>query len=307
MNNNYNETKGGLQNYIPFKRQIADDFRNHKITRDELIVYMWLRLNANQYGITVTNLTALRQDIIRNAKDNSYPNTLILSLKSKRFLYYEKRSGHRGSFDIHFADFILPNKTITSLEKFFKPTEVRGDTATEVREQSEPTQTIDTVSQSSEILNNYKKSMVSNFSINPEVRGCNNDNDNYKDNDLSTSFKVKTNLSEFKPKNPDEKWCLEIALQLEEPTIDYLLGVLKKYGINHLKDKWVILQNEISKGNKIRDKRKYFNYLVSSTQVLCKKEEKIIAEVTSVNEETNFSPNNNGLKRLRDEMKKITP
>lgn len=264
MNSNDNENgiNKGLKNFVPFSREIASDFRSGLIKRDELIIYFWLRLNANPYGISTTSFSDIANDVLKSKKQINYSNKLLISLKKKRYLYYAERTGRRGSFEVHFGDFILPTKKITSLDKFFDTDEVRGETNTTIKEQSEPEQNLDVVSQNLEELNTYKKSLYNSFSIDRTIRTSNNDNDNK--NNISIPFKEGTKLSEFIPKNSDEQYCLDIATRLKEPNINFILSIYKKYGIEHLTNNWRTFQNEILKG-KINNPRAYFNSLVSNT------------------------------------------
>ncbi len=119
-----------LENWIIIPRKVAYDKRAGIISKNELFILMWLRLNGNPYGITTTSLRDINEDLFENKFTISYINKIILSLRSKRYLYYEDRTGRRGSFDVHFGDWILPDKNIRSLDKYFNNEVVRPVTHT---------------------------------------------------------------------------------------------------------------------------------------------------------------------------------
>lgn len=95
-------------------------FLNREITKDEYLVYSDLRLSADPYGIAVTSLSSIRTDLLRGSKDNNYANKIMLALKKQRLLFYKNRTGSRGSFEVRFPHFALPNSgKITDIEKYF--------------------------------------------------------------------------------------------------------------------------------------------------------------------------------------------
>ena len=178
INENYNKKEGKLQNYVIFPRQLASDYRNRVITLDELSIHNWLRLNANLYGSSTTSLSDLSNDLFRGRKSENYINKLILSLKRKRYIYYKSRSGCRGSFEVKFGDFRLPTGVVTSLDKYFNITEVRGEIVDEAVQKSEPIQNLPNASQRINDIRKDISSIVSTFSKGVQVRASNNDKDN---------------------------------------------------------------------------------------------------------------------------------
>lgn len=249
-----------LENWVPFPRKIANDYRNGIITRDEYFIYSWLRLNADAFGVSTTSLDNLSNDVLRKKNKKNYVNKLLLSLKEKRFIYYSRRTGRRGTFDVHLGDFILPNKVISNLDKFFKKDLVRGDDTLDISDKSEPEQNLSARSQNLNDIKSEINSLADTFSINKQIRTYNNDNNKEKDN-ISSSLKERTNLSDFVPKNSDEECCLNIATKLDEQDINFLLSVLKKYGRETIEKAWRIFQEEEQKTT-IKNRGAYFNTLV---------------------------------------------
>lgn len=250
-----------LENWVPFPRELASDYRDRKITRDEFFIYSWIRINANAYGKSTTSLSDLSNDVLRKKNKENYVNKILLSLKEKRYIYYPKRTGCRGSFNVTLDDFILPNKKISSIDKYFKTEEFRTLDTNEYTEESEPEKSFDMSSQNWEELNHDIKSMASSFSVNSEVRTYNKDNDINKNNIKSIPINEGTNLSNFKPKSLDERYCLEIAINLGEKNMGSILSSLKKYGREHLEKAWRQFQEEEQK-IEIKNRGAYFNSLV---------------------------------------------
>ncbi len=170
-----------LENWVVFPRKIASDYRNGNLTLSEWMVYSWLRQNANPYGIATATLSGIAEDMFGNEKKKNNANKILLSLKKKKFIYYETRRGSRGSFDIHFGDFILPTGHTRTLDKYFQSEEVRTspayvDTKKSVSEQNLPVD--------NQNLKDIKSDIRSILNLPPKqdtVRTYNNENDNKKE------------------------------------------------------------------------------------------------------------------------------
>lgn len=156
--------KGGLKNYVIFPRQIGSDFRNGLISKPELLIYYWLRQNGDPYGIVRMGLPELQEFYPAKVSEN-WVNKVLLSLKAKRYIYYERRAGRRGSFEVHMGDFILPSGQIRTLDKFFNPVSVRSVESPPMIAESEPASETETPNQSFE---EFKKNMSQRW--NPKIR-----------------------------------------------------------------------------------------------------------------------------------------
>lgn len=254
-----------LENYVIFPRRIAADYRNRVITLDELVVYMWLRLNANPYGISTTSLSNLSDDLFSGRKPENYINKITLALKKKRLIYYPKRTGCRGSFEVRLGDFLLPTKKITSLDKLFEAEEGRGANTTEGALKSELVQSFGLPSQNLDIIKSDIKALVSSFSIDSSGRGSNNDTDNNKNNDKNRSEVVSFKKEEihtklFKPTSYEEQKCLEIAQDLGEKKMNYILSIYHRYGFHIIEESWGIYSDRITKT--VSNKPAFFNSIV---------------------------------------------
>lgn len=251
-----------LENYVLFKRDITSDFRERKITKDELLIYCWMRLNANPYGIAVTSLSDTNNDLFHGRQSTNHINKMFLSLKRQKRIYYKRRTGGRGSFEVYFADFIIPKtKRITNLDKYFLSENI-GTLPTEINaNKSEHGQNFDDSSQNSNDIFDDIKSLSNVFSINPKVRTHNNDKNNNKDTNKNRenrfSYKEDIYTDLFKSKSHEEDRCLMIAQEVGEPKMNFILSVLDRYGLSVIEEGFTNFKSEVTKG--IKDRPAFFN------------------------------------------------
>ena len=166
-----------IKPFIPLPRSIASDFKNGRIARNELILYLWVIANANPYGISTVSISALRDDIFRNIGEN-YVNKLLLSLRSKRYIFFEVHRGRRGSFEVKFGDFLTPDHNTTDINKHFKDTDVRSEYIPITQNKSEENQNLEAKSQK---LEEKKRQLHNKFSFDRQstkIRTNYNDKEN---------------------------------------------------------------------------------------------------------------------------------
>lgn len=248
-----------LSNWIPFPRKISSDFRNGVITLSEMQVYNWLRLNANPYGITITSLIDISTDLYKGRKSENSINKILLALKQKKCLYYKRRTGSRGSFEVRFGEFILPTGQINSIDRFFETDESRTSDLQSVISEAEHEQSFGCECQNFIELKSKIKSVALAFSVNTDGRTSDIDND--KENDISISIKPRTKLSDFEPRNLDEQLCLNIASSLNERHINFILSTFNNYGRDTLEKVWRVFKEHESK-TAIKNRGAYFNSLI---------------------------------------------
>jgi len=254
-----NNEESKLSNWIPFPRKISADFRNGVITLCEMQVYNWLRLNANPYGITTTSLIDISTDLFKGRKSENSINKILLALKRKKRLYYKRRTGSRGSFEVRFGEFILPSGKINTLDRFFEAEECRTFDLHSGISETEQEQSFGCEWQNFNDLKSKIKSVAFAFSVNTDSRTSNIDND--KENNISTSIKAKTKLSDFEPRNLDEQLCLNIASSLKERHINFMLSAFNNYGRDAIEKVWRIFKEHESK-TAIKNRGAYFNSLI---------------------------------------------
>ncbi len=262
--------KKGLKDFYITPRRIGRDLRSGKLTPDEWKVFMYIRQYGNPYGSADISLEDIRNDLYKGTKRPSinYLNGVVLSLKSKRYIYYEERRGRRGSFEVHLDYWVRPDGTIKTLDVFFGRGGVRGEDAGEARTQSEDKQNLNPPSQT---LEEQKETILKHFSLDcfdAPVRGANNDTDIDKENykyvnrsKMPLKEERLTTVVAFNPGNSNEQRCRDIANELGEKHINPILAVLRKHGIGVIEEAWGIVREDLrNKG--IRNKRAYFQGIV---------------------------------------------
>ena len=207
---------------------------------------VWLRMLASPYGIAVADLDSLANDCFSRGAGKNYANKILLSLKRKRYIYYEERSGRRGSFEVHLDWWPLPNKGKTGLPAIRRITDlfdgegtVRGDGATDSLDTSGVHTEVGEQKQRSDDMKDAIDALDNVFSIKPSFRGSYTDKEKEKENETHrplASFNKnakKRNLSvnTFRPQSDEEEELRAIAIELDETDMAFLLGTKLKYGL----------------------------------------------------------------------------
>jgi len=230
-----------IDNYTITPRYIAADYRNGKITIPERNLLLWLRVNGSPYGIAIVDMATYANETFNSPVDKNYINKILLSLKSKRYIWYMDRAGRRGSFDVHMGDWILPSKQLKTLEKHFGDITDRGEPSDEVVTETEVSPENPSVSQSLQSKKSItNKQQISN-QIRELVRGCDNDtnNDKNKEKESLQSLPIKKrdyNVGRFKPDSMEEQQCLAIAKDIGDSEVSFCLGIYYKYGMDILEN-----------------------------------------------------------------------
>jgi len=265
--------------YNAIPHYIRRNFRRGKISRNELLLLLWLRAIGNPYGVSTVSLDALRDDVFPKLKKNTV-NTTLLSLREKQYVYFELRQGsRRGSFEIHLDDWKTP-KGYKTLDRFFSDEERKVDKTNE-DESSESESTSNTqekspqVSQKSEEQNQKlmeaKRSLISKFSGGSEtrqIRSYHNEHDtktkieNY-DNTSSTFKGTLKRVNDFQPNNHQEDECKRIALEIRDEYINPILSVLRTDGFARIQQAWGIFREHRKEGKQMDDPAKYFQGIIN--------------------------------------------
>lgn len=167
-----------LGNWINFNRNILSKYWNKEINRNEYFLYLHLRNCCDPYGKCKTSINDIRSEVFGNKVGKNYVNKILLSLKSKKLIWFKGRQGVRGSFEVHFGDFIVPGGKIKTLDKYFSDTYVRSNSSSLEPEESEATPEAKAFSQK---FQEDKKGLIEKFSMDTfrdKVRGNHNDNKN---------------------------------------------------------------------------------------------------------------------------------
>lgn len=265
--------KHGLTDYVVVPREIATAYRQRLINRPERDVYLWMRVNANPYGIAIMTLEGIAEDVLGSSKKKNYANRILLSLKSKRWVYYEQRSGQRGSFEVHFGDWILPTRDeagknrIKTLDPLFENAAKRKEKLVLSDPHSEDYAEADLQFQRLEKPNVPDKQANNRHVANNEnstFRGSYNDTEHENETETNHTFassKRDFSLEGFKPKSYEEETCLAIARELREPDMCFIIGSLKKHGFLVIEKAYLKLKKAVEKGG-IDNPRRLFNSII---------------------------------------------
>lgn len=225
--------------FIPFPRYLTEHLRNHLITYRELELYVWMRLHANMYGIAAISTHAMLGDL-PHFKSVDYITKILRSLLKKKYVYYQDRKGHRGSFNVHFGDWLLKGGKVKQLDRFFDGGNVRGEDIPEMKGLTEVAPTLSEESRRWSSQETKGNADENSFIDTHSVRGDKNDNEIEKEKkkyDISSSSKEEKTLkkvrtSDFVPNTTAERRCKETAMEVGDPYINFAMSVLKnnEYG-----------------------------------------------------------------------------
>ena len=272
MSNNPNK----INNWINFQRDILSQYRKKVICRNEYFLYLHLRLNCSPYGIAATSISDINNDVFGGDVSDNYVNKLLLSLRSKKLIWYQNRQGSRGSFEVHFGDFIMPNEVIRTLDKYFNPKAVTSENNTESPNRSDVRPEV--IPDSHELEKKIAEiSSVFSFPIKPnQVRGYNTDIYKKKEKDnLNLSYdrlRAKPTFNKerernlltnngFYPKNKDEEIIWFIAQEIGEEDMKFLLSVFNKHGLSLIEQAYE-RYNDLKSKETIDNPAAYLNKLI---------------------------------------------
>ena len=254
--------------YTTVPRYIPNDYRQGKLNRNEWILYIWMRSTANMYGVGGVSIAVLHAEIFPDLKDKSSVNKMLLSLRKKKYVWFEDHQGSRSPFEVHFGDWLLPHKQIKTLDSFWKMEDGRSEYAPNTEQQTEDAQNPTIPNQK---LKRAKEQLGEAFSFNAPlraIRSAYNDTDKEKDKDKNDSL-VKPSFKEilvrdFNPTNSEEARCHEIAIALKETNMNWILSGLKKYGLPAIEKSWGIYREDLARGKRIENPGAYFNGIVNT-------------------------------------------
>lgn len=284
MNEKNKDTKNLMpSNWIPFPRKIASDYKNGILSRKEYLLYCHARLQCNPYGIASVHLQSLRDDVFGSEGSKSsvsvnYVNQLLLSLKKKKYIYYEARSGRIGSFEVRFGDFKSPDDKYIGIEHYFTDPIEEALAPIESVTKSEVNVEVDEEKQRSKNHDNGVVKSNDLVDAKRKYRGYNNDTEHYheiKNTDTSVSYKggnkgresseykCRNSTDSYKPNRHEEFVSHQIALEVGEKCMDRYLSLIRDGQFWVLEKAIGELREDISSGKKIDDKPAYLNGIIS--------------------------------------------
>lgn len=244
--------------YVKLPRSIKTALVDGYLSFEEYSVLVWLWINANpRNGKAHVSYAGLSKDFKEKYSKN-HINRLMLNLKRKEWIWFAVQQGRRSSFHVDIANYPLSNGTFTDLEQCGKQKSGRSESSSDEQSLAEvPTE----VSDVRQKLESDKNALVDRFSFNSESslgRSSKNDNENENKNNRSRGRRP---VRGFSPKSYEEQKCWEIAQELGEKDMTFILSALKKYGLTRIEETRQSVMDQPSE--KVRSKGAYFNKLLS--------------------------------------------
>ena len=247
--------------YVKLPRSIKTALVDGYLSFEEYSVLVWLWINANpRIGKAHVSYAGLSKDFKEKYSKN-HINRLMLNLKLKKWIWFPGQQGRRSSFHVDIANYPLSNGGFVDLEVRNKQKSGRSESDIPEQSQAEvPTE----VSDARQKLESDKNALADRFSFGSENlfgRSSKNDNENENKNNRSNRGRP---VREFNPKSYEEQKCWEIAQELGEKDMTFILSALKKHGLARIEEAYRSVRDQPSE--KIRRRGAYFNKLLNLNQ-----------------------------------------
>lgn len=247
--------------YVRIPRSVMVDVSEGLITSSEFLVLVWLTFQANPNDALVsTSYDGIVAELGFTGKNaTNKVNKIMLSLKQKRYLWYQSIQGQKRGFRVAINNYLLSNKGVKDLTSFFEDRSIA-----EVG--------ISSRKRASGLLRNYESTIKENTAFKQKLggkniietkvnldsrekvsRSVNNKNDNDKGNEIEkevpSNLQLEKSITQYgyvqnkepgrkvinyKPKNVFEEQLKKIAIELGEEKMDFILSAYTKYGMPSL-------------------------------------------------------------------------
>jgi hypothetical protein len=244
-----NEKAGKLSSFVPFPKEYAEALRSGNLAPAEFLILCYVRILSSPYGIASVSFENVINDILLG-KTKNYANKIMLSLKSKKRIYYQDRSGRRGSFDVYLPDIRTPEGKITSIEKYFIGN-VIGDSEEPTPRGYKDSQSYAISNQSFRSENGQENKGPFAHTSKEQIRGPYNDKDKDNLNTLGKKLFKGTPVSNFFPRDNEEERTKEIALAIGETYIEPLLKVTRGKGFWYVEKAYDLYKEDVERGKKV--------------------------------------------------------
>jgi len=265
-NQNSNLLTNDEKRFFQLKYSIKEDYFGGNLTTDEMFIFIWLQWQSNPVnGKFFTSYTNLESELNGKYSKNLI-NKVMLSLKSKKYIWFVAHRGSRGVVEVVTKDFPLTSGSFLNINKYFEQKSDGNNEGDHDSTTAEPSPELEPINQKFEVADYpLREDEKAVFDIEPGRTPNTDTNTQTKiENDIDTTSttkgRKKINPIEYIPKTEEEQKCLKIALELRENDFQFMLFVLKKYGIGVVEEAWGTYQSRPS--HLVDDPRRYFNTLV---------------------------------------------
>ena len=244
--------------YVKLPRSIKTALVDGYLSFEEYSVLVWLWITANpRMGKAHVSYAGLSKDFKEKYSKN-HINRLMLNLKRKKWIWFAVQQGRRSSFHVDIASYPLSNGGFVDIQTRSKQKFGRSESDTDTQLPAEVPTEVGDIRQK---LESDKNALVDRFSFGSESSlGRSYKNDNEKENKNNRSNRGRP-VREFTPKSYEEQKCWEIAKELGEKDMTFILSALKKYGLARIEEAYQSVMDQPNE--KIRHKGAYFNKLLT--------------------------------------------
>ncbi len=245
--------------YVKLPRSIKTALVDGYLSFEEYSVLVWLWITANpRMGKAHVSYAGLSKDFKEKYSKN-HINRLMLNLKHKKWVWFAGQQGRRSSFHVDIANYPLSNGGFVNIE--VRQKQKFGRSEDDITEHS-PAEVPTEVSDVQQKLKDDKNALVDRFSFNSESSlGRSSKNDNEKENKNNRSNRGRQPVREFSPKSYEEQKCCEIAQELGEKDMTFILSALKRYGLTRIEEAYRSVMDQPS--DKVKNRGAYFNRLLN--------------------------------------------
>jgi len=248
------------KNFVRLPRSLKEFYLDRYINFEQFFVLLWLWIKANPVtGKADTSYDALRKDFHEKFSKN-YINKIMLALKEQKLIWYPNQRCRRSSFNVDIQNYPLSNGGYRDINKLFEQESGRNFGINQNSLLAE---------QPTEVSKCRQKLESGVLPLNrPQIdvqkselgRTYNNENEKEKEKNYRSVFNNGVDVDNFFPKSNEEDRCWQIAKELGEQDMRFMLSALKKYGLMAIERTYIKIK-ERPPGS-IQNKGAYFNELI---------------------------------------------
>jgi len=162
-------------NFIKLSTPTIEDWRSGKLKTQEFNVLLYLMSRASiKTGIINIDYEVISRETGDLFEKNDNPvnqvNKVMLSLKKKQRIWFERHPGSRGNIDVEIQHFPLKNQRYIDISDRFQQSYGRGDSESSLPEREKPAELLPSEQRLKDIKNDKDK-LIKQMDINNDSRG----------------------------------------------------------------------------------------------------------------------------------------